>query len=111
MSHIVLVGDAITGILPVGVFPDADQAELWVNRVLYSEDHFVIVPLIDPGEYRTEEDDHEALVEKIASELALLDGYDPNAFPPEQWGQIAQRFTQKAQRILEVIDELDESNS
>lgn len=43
------------------------------------------------------------IVELIASELALIDKYDPNDHTPAEWAAAARDYESKAQRIVGVL--------
>jgi hypothetical protein len=49
-------------------------------------------------------DERNEEVEAVASELALIDGYDPNLLSPSSWAAIRDDYREKAERVLAALE-------
>jgi hypothetical protein len=43
-------------------------------------------------------------IERVASELALIDHYDPNQANPDNWSAIAREYEARAERIIAALE-------
>src|SRR4051794_18004042 len=100
MKYTVAVGGPSSGFTLNGIFDFGPEA------VEDGEDEFAsqswsVMPINVEGE---SEEETEHRIERMASALAISEGYDPNDVPVNEWAEIRHSYEERAQKILTVLE-------